>query len=236
MSRPDGEEIKAEQAHLVVHLGDNVQKTFDRNPDKVIKLTDEDEIEVRPGGVALVMTAEHFELPASVQGQVSPRGLLATVGFAFPTTHVDPGFHDHLSLPFVNSGQQTVKLKRGDPIGKVELQALHRDVAKPWFKTNAQSSFSVPARGVTAGRSNEVRLRRWQLWTAVGILVPLVVFGYTELLGGPVGDLVDVLSEANIDWWDVATKVVGVVIAAALLAVLRYAWRHFRQRRDRAKG
>jgi deoxycytidine triphosphate deaminase len=218
-------ELSYEQAALDVHMSDEVRKLVNDEVGGLRKLDfDDGHIIIRPGDLVVVGTQERFRVPHDVQGQVSPKAKLTTVGLLFPTTHVDPGYTGPLYLPIFNAGPSTVRLPLALAIGKVEFQRLGRKVRIPW---TGKSSFStvdseliVPGRSGPAERQERLRkdLRRLTLWW---LLLSVVVLAM--LLSGPVSDALEDLD------WDFFTKegvkayvapvVVAVVVAAMLYVI-----------------
>jgi deoxycytidine triphosphate deaminase len=169
--------INADQACVDVHMADDVFKLGESLTDQVPRETD-GSFHIRPGQVLRLTTQETFKLPADVQGQVSPKAWMTTLGLFFPTTHVDPGYDDRLYLPVMNAGPHVVMLEPGRAIGKVELQRLGSDVGNAW--KGKSSFFENPAfKWVVSTPPNadeeSAAIRRTLAWHRLWLVVVLVI-------------------------------------------------------------
>lgn len=167
---------------------------------------------LRAGAVLVVKTEERFEVPADVQGQVSPKAQLTTLGLSFPTTHVDPGYDQELYLPVMNMGPFDVKVVVGRAIGKVEFQRLARPVAEPW---SGHTGFSDFARDliveVNPPREQIRRLQRLS-WLFAGWVILLTLAVLAMLFQTPLHKLARWLESSEF----VAAVAVAVVSAGLI--------------------
>lgn len=130
--------ISVQEACLEVHLAETVKLTA-TGEEKVIP--EGEDVFICPGEVVLITTQEHFTVPHDVQGQMSPKGKLLTIGLSAPTTQVDPGFTGPLFLAIANPGPRPVKLPGGYAVAKVEMQVLCAPVDRPWIGKNPAYSY-----------------------------------------------------------------------------------------------
>lgn len=141
VTRNEGKDkVTFDQACLDVHLGEAARRlAANRSEEEVVPI--DGKFRIAAGDVLSIESEEDFRLPADVQGQVSPKAKLTTLGLFFPTTHVDPGFTGHLFLPIINAGPRAVLLPAGEAVGKVELQRLASDVQDPWKGSSGFGNF-----------------------------------------------------------------------------------------------
>lgn len=214
--------VTFQQAALDVHMSDDVKV---RAGDGVSALEPLDEdgrryIVINPGEALSVKTAERFCVPPDMQGQVSPKAVLTTLGLTFATTHVDPGYTDHLYLPIVNAGQSPVKLEVGRAIGKVQFERLRRAVQEPWQGSSGFRDFAAEL--IVDRRPLEERLRRTERTVRWLTLVTFFLLGviFTMLWDDPVSDLVDGIEISD----RFSETVVAPIVVGLLLAGVVAAW------------
>lgn len=207
--------VTADQACVAIHLGSKaVRLTADRTR-AVVEPSEAGTFEIAAGDVLSIESQEIFRLPADVQGQVSPKAKLTTLGLFFPTTHVDPGFVGHLYLPIINAGPRGVDLPVGASVGKVELQRLSSAVQDPWKGSSGFGSFEwhwVQGGPTVAEQRAEMvaRIRLLQ-WAVIALTVAVLALLLSPLIS-------DWLSE--LDLGDFAEKVLAPALAALIVAGL----------------
>lgn len=96
-------------------LGEEVFQT-DSSPRNIKKLVDGEQIEIKPGQFALLLTKEVVKIPEnkigfiSIKAGIKFKGLINVSGF-----HVDPGFEGRLLFSVYNAGNYTIRLTHGRP-------------------------------------------------------------------------------------------------------------------------
>lgn len=213
VARDDASPLNFEQAALDVHMSDDARVR--RGEAVTTQPVKDGHLVIQPGETLSIKTQERFYIPADVQGQVSPKALLTTLGLSFPTTHVDPGYDDHLYLPVVNAGQSPVRLPVGRAIGKVELQRLRRPVQFPWSGASGFRDFASEL--IEPGRPLEARRRRVEIH--VSFLWIWVVLLTAYVLSEPVADLFETIDIKGGFVDNLGAPIVVIVASAALIAL-----------------
>jgi deoxycytidine triphosphate deaminase len=179
-------DIRVQEACLEVHLAKAVKLTA-TGEEEVIP--EGEDVVICPGDVVIIATEEHFTVPHDVQGQMSPKAKLLTIGLSAPTTQVDPGFAGQLFLAIANPGPRAVKLPGGYAVAKVEMQVLCDVVDRPWVGKNP--AYSYFARELIAPADNPCdpslarriqTLQRWLLVLTASVLCVPVTFGVIEII------------------------------------------------------
>jgi len=89
----------------------------------------DEELELRPGGRALVPTGIAIALPEGFEAQVRPRsGLALRHGLTLlnsPGT-VDADYRGEIGVVLVNHGQEPVRIRRGERVAQLVVQRLPR--------------------------------------------------------------------------------------------------------------
>ena len=106
-------------------LGNEAHETSNKKEDRPVILNDGDQISIRPGQFALLMTDEEVNVPEDAIGFISIkadwkfRGLINVSGF-----HVDNGYKGKLKFSVFNAGAQKVIIKRGDLVFLIWFSTL----------------------------------------------------------------------------------------------------------------
>jgi deoxycytidine triphosphate deaminase len=218
------------QACLDVHLGEVARRlAANRSEEQVAPIGGK--FRIAAGDVLSIRSEEDFRLPADVQGQVSPKAKLTTLGLFFPTTHVDPGFTGPLFLPIINAGPRAVLLPVGEAVGKVELQRLASAVHDPWKGTSGFGNFRDDwvVEGPTVADDREAvrtKIRLLQAWCIALTMAVLTLMVAPQLRS--IGIHLNALEE------DVVAPVVVLAVAGASKVVatrvrmsIKRLWDHF---------
>ncbi len=122
-------------------LGSQVFQT-DSAPRTVKNLKENDQIEIKPGQFALLLTNEYIKVPGdkiafiSIKAGIKFKGLVNVSGF-----HVDPGFEGKLLFSVYNAGSYTIVLSSGTPYFPIWFAQL--DEAQE-YKGNHQKQTRIP--------------------------------------------------------------------------------------------
>ena len=106
-------------------LGGQVFQT-DSSPKAVKELKEGEQIEIRPGQFALLLTKEYVKIPTnkiafiSIKAGVKFKGLVNVSGF-----HVDPGFEGNLLFSVYNAGPSNIVLSSGTAYFPIWFAALN---------------------------------------------------------------------------------------------------------------
>jgi len=101
-------------------------------------VAEREQIIIRPGQLALLVTLERVKIPIGAIGFISMkfsakmRGLINVSGF-----HVDPGFSGHLKFAVYNAGSKPAVFDPGSPLFQLWLADLS-DAAEPYNGTHGK--------------------------------------------------------------------------------------------------
>lgn len=121
---------RVDDSHYELSLGDEYYTT---NTDTGVKLVikEGDQICIKPGQFALLLTRETITIPTnimafiSIKASIKFRGLVNVSGF-----HVDPGFHGKLKFAVYNAGSKEITLDWGQPLFPMWFCRLSGDVER----------------------------------------------------------------------------------------------------------
>lgn len=101
-----------------------------------------------PGGAALAVTQERFNIPEWLCGSVLDKSTWARVFVTAFNTHLDPGWEGFLTVELANLGRETATYEDGDPLCQVKFELLDEPTELPYRdrKYSAQPPEPVPAR------------------------------------------------------------------------------------------
>jgi dCTP deaminase len=90
---------------------------------------------LQPGELALGITKERIEMPDDLAGWLNGRSSLARLGLMVDiTAHlIDPGFHGHITLEFVNLGRLPLALRPGMRICAIGFESLSTPTSRPYY-------------------------------------------------------------------------------------------------------
>lgn len=203
------------QACVDVHLGTEGRRLSGDRTQEVVPPSADDTFLIQAGDVLAIESQERFQLPDDVQGQVSPKAKLTTLGLFFPTTHVDPGFSGKLFLPIINAGPRAVAIPVGEAVGKVELQRLNAAVQEPWKGSsgfgNFQGDWVVPGLTVAEQRDQVIARMRLLQWSVMVLALALAALSLGPVISGWLSGL---------RLGDFAEKVLATVLAAGMVSVV----------------
>lgn len=115
---------------------------------EVRRLNPDQPLELQPGDMALLYSAENLRLPPNVMGFTVARGLLFAESLTPENTYVDPGFSGFLYTTVTNISGRIVRLNYQMPITRLFFYKLHDPVGQPYrsgaAKNIAQQLETVP--------------------------------------------------------------------------------------------
>lgn len=83
---------------------------------------------IKPKQTVVVVTEEKLNLPEDIVGRILTKGKLFSIGLLPVNTYADPGFTGNLGIVLFNSSNKYIKIKRGEPICKIEFSRLQKPV------------------------------------------------------------------------------------------------------------
>jgi deoxycytidine triphosphate deaminase len=100
-------------------------------------------ITLKPGGMLLARTLEHFIVPGAFTADITGRSSFARLGLAVTATgnFINPGWHGHMPLQLINNGRATLRLVPGMPICQVRFLKLTSPAAQPYGSTELGSLY-----------------------------------------------------------------------------------------------
>lgn len=84
---------------------------------------------LHPGDFMLASTIEKFTMPNWLLGIVHDKSTWARLGLACQNTVIEPGWCGYLTLELTNHGQNTIVLRRGDPIAQIVFHYVDEEVS-----------------------------------------------------------------------------------------------------------
>ena len=99
-----------------------------------VELAEDGTFCLRPGEMALGITAERVTIPADIVGWLDGRSSLARLGLFVHVTagRIDPGWDGNIVLEFYNASPRTMLLKPGIGIASISFEELSGDVDSPY--------------------------------------------------------------------------------------------------------
>lgn len=87
-----------------------------------------------PGKLLIAHTEEHIGLPDNIKATIQGKSTLARHGIVVHLTAdaIHPGWSGQVVLEIVNLGENSIILRRGDPIGTVTFDTLSGPVENPY--------------------------------------------------------------------------------------------------------
>ena len=89
-------------------------------------------ITLMPGQFALASSVERFTMPADVLALVKDKSSWARLGLSVFNTVIEPGWCGFLTLELKNQGNDTLRIKSGDPIAQILFERLDAPTEKPY--------------------------------------------------------------------------------------------------------
>jgi dCTP deaminase len=87
---------------------------------------------IKPKQCVVVITEEVLNIPNNVLCRILTKGKLLSIGLSAVNTYADPGFKGKLGIIFINHSNSYLKIKRYEPIAKIEFDELAKDVEYPY--------------------------------------------------------------------------------------------------------
>lgn len=238
----NGRGVQIAEASIDLHV--RSAEKFTAEPDEVVRFGEGEALTMRQGEILRVETWEHFEIPADMAGQISPKARGLVAGLLLPTTQIDPGFSGPLLLLLINAGPRAVRLPPNFALAKTELRRLGRPADKPWkgqAKSRMQHGYAEepktlfvdePARptpqaapaAVPAEPAPDHGRLRTLAWALLAEAVAILVLGVEVLVGW--GDVVDAIGD--IDVKELAYGVAAGLVVLMLTWLGRFLWRRAR--------
>lgn len=104
-------------------------------------------ITLMPGQFSLASSVERFAMPNDVLALVKDKSSWARLGLSVFNTVIEPGWCGYLTLELKNQGNQSFRIKSGDPIAQILFHRLDDPAEKPYSgKYQNQQSGPQPAR------------------------------------------------------------------------------------------
>jgi dCTP deaminase len=100
-----------------------------------------DYILIKPKQSVIIITIEELKIPHNCLGRILTKGKLFSIGLLPINTYADPGFIGNLGIIFHNNSTDYLKIKKGEPIAKIEFSLFENPVETPYsgqhgYKTN----------------------------------------------------------------------------------------------------
>jgi deoxycytidine triphosphate deaminase len=155
-------------------------------------------LSLKCGQTAILRSAEKLRMPKTLAGIGFPPSTSASLAGLLSTNpgHIDPDYIGHLHLTVVNMGKENFPIARGDRMMRVMLfeldQDAHRQVGEPppplteeLLGRLSHDFLDIDDRAKKAAKTEEVRLRSWQLWAtfAGAALTVAITLGYQIVSG-----------------------------------------------------
>ena len=87
---------------------------------------------LEPGEFVLGSTVEEFQMPPFVVGIVHDKSTWARKGLAVQNTVIEPGWRGYLTVELTNHSDQTLEIRKGDPIAQVLFHYLDHETEQPY--------------------------------------------------------------------------------------------------------
>lgn len=135
-------------------LGTEVFQTDSKSGKKDILKEDGEQIIIKPGQFALLLTEEVVDIPKNMIGFISIKagiklkGLINVSGF-----HVDPGFNGKLVFSVYNAGPATIILEKGEAYFPMWLSQLNETNN---YNGNHENQQNIPTKYIEALASGEL--------------------------------------------------------------------------------
>ena len=88
--------------------------------------------ELLPGQFVLASTAEKFDMPSDLMGQVCDKSTWARQGLTVQNTIIEPGWRGFLTLELHNQSTDKIDIFSRDPIAQIIFMQLDRPTALPY--------------------------------------------------------------------------------------------------------
>jgi len=111
-------------------LGEEVFQTDSSSGKKEVLQNNGDQVVIKPGQFALLLTEEEVRIPLdkiafiSIKAGIKLKGLVNVSGF-----HVDPGFIGKLVFSVYNAGPATIILEKGEPYFLIWFSEIEEEEA-----------------------------------------------------------------------------------------------------------
>jgi deoxycytidine triphosphate deaminase len=150
------------------------------------------------GQTAILRSAEKIRMPKKLAGIGFPPSTSASLAGLLSTNpgHIDPDYVGHLHLTVVNMGKENFSIVRGDRMMRVMFFELSNDVhhligeppsplTEELLGRLSHDFLDIDDRAKKAAKTEEVRIRSWQLWAtfAGAALTVGITLGYQVISG-----------------------------------------------------